>query len=167
MNVWNRAKSILLINISCLAAGAAFAGDVDKAAARAEVDATLTAMYQAYAANDAKSYFSYFADDAVMLTSAGKEQPASEYEKSWSSTIAAGGGVVSYDPDFPRSIRVSDDGNTAIVLVAGVPASYRFPDGSAPGKFNDASYAWAETIVWTKTNGTWKLVHFHYADVSN
>ena len=166
MKVWNRTISILLFSMSCLVAGTAIAGDVDKAAARAEVDATLTAMYQAYAANDAKAYFSYFADDAVMLTSAGKEQPASEYEESWSSTIAAGGGVVSYDPNYPRSIRVSDDGNTAIVLVAGVPASYKFPDGSEPGKFNDASYVWAETIVWTKTNGNWKLVHFQYADVS-
>lgn len=167
MNVWNRTISILLLSVTGLLAGTVFAGDVDKAAARAEVDAALTAMYQAYADNDAEGYFSFFADDAVMLTSAGKEQPASEYEESWSSIIAAGGGVVSYDPKFPRSIRVSDDGKTAIVLVAGVPATYKFPDGSEPGKFNDASYVWAETLVWTKTNGNWKLVHFQYADVSD
>ena len=167
MKVWNRTITILLFTVSSLVAGTAFAGDVDKAAAKAEVDAAVTGMYQAYAENDAKGYFSFFADDAVMLTSAGKEQPASEYEESWSGIIAAGGGVVSYDPKFPRSIRISDDGMTAVVLVAGVPATYKFPDGSEPGKFNDASYKWAETLVWTKNNGNWKLVHFHYADVSS
>ncbi|MDE0755135.1 MAG: nuclear transport factor 2 family protein [Woeseiaceae bacterium] len=139
----------------------------DTEAARAQVDTAVTAMYQAYADNDTETYFSFFADDAMMLTDGGAEQPATEYEESWSSLIAAGGGVVSYDPNFPRSIRVSDDGKTAVVLVAGVPASYRFPDDSEAGKFNDASNVWAETIVWTENDGDWKLVHFHYHDVSD
>ena len=166
MKVLNRTITVLLFTITSLFAIAASAGDVDKAAAKAEVDAAVTAMYQAYAKNDAKGYFSFFADDAVMLTSSGQEQPASEYEESWSATIAAGGGVTEYDPKFPRSIRISDSGDMAVVLVAGVPASYKFPDASEAGKFNDASYAWAETLVWTKKNGSWKLVHFQYADVS-
>jgi ketosteroid isomerase-like protein len=124
-------------------------------------------MIQAYADNDVEAYFGFFADDAMMLTNQGVHKPASQYHEEWSSLIAAGGGVVSIDPNFPRSIRIGDDGKTAIVSIASIPASYRFPDGSDAGKFNNASYKWAETIVWTKNDGNWKLVHFHFHDVGD
>ncbi len=170
MNVWYRTISIVTLSFTGLVACTAPVGEapvVDKAAARAEVDAAVTGMYRAYAANDAEGYFDYFAGDAMMLTMQGVEEPATEYREQWSGIIAAGGGVVEYDPDFPRSIRLSDDAKTAVVSVAGIPASYRFPDASNPGEFNPASYKWAETLVWTIINGNWKLVHFHYADVGD
>jgi ketosteroid isomerase-like protein len=170
MNVWYRAVSIVIFSVTGLVACSAPVGDapvVDKAAAHAEVDAAVTALYQAYAANDAEAYFDFFAVDAMMLTNQGREQPATQYREQWSSIIAAGGGVVSYDPNFPRSIRLSEDAKTAIVSVASIPASYRFPDASNPGEFNAASYKWAETLVWSNIDGTWKLVHFHYHDASD
>ena len=147
------------------AANAAIAGETaDVDAARAEVDAAVTAMLTAYAANDAEAYFSHFRDDAVLLNSSGGVQPAAEYRERWTATIAKGGGVVSLDPKYPRSIRLSDDGNTAVVIVSAMPASYRFPDDA--GNFSEASYKWVDTLVWMKTDGDWKLVHYHYNDAT-
>ena len=170
MNVWYRTISIMLFSITGLVACSGAVGNapvVDKAAARAEVDAAVTALFQAYVANDVEAYFDFFADDAVMLTNQGREKPATQYHEEWTSLIGKGGGVASMDAKFPRSIRISDDAKTAIVLIASMPASYRFPDESVDGDFTTASYLWAETIVWTKTDGNWKLVHFHYHDASD
>ena len=123
MNVWNRAISIVTLSITGLVACTAPAGEApveDKTAAHAEVDAAVTGMYQAYADNDAEGYFDFFADGAMMLTNQGSEQPATEYREQWSGLIAAGGGVVEYNPDFPRSIRLINDAKTALIRCGGL-----------------------------------------------
>ena len=164
MHAWFRTRSILTMMLAVLVATTATAADTDKA--RAEVDAAVTAMFTAYVANDPETYFSFFADDAMMLTNGGVESPASQYEEEWTKTIAAGGGVVSMDAKYPRSIRISDDGKMALVSIASMPASYKFPSDTAEGGFADASYKWCESLVWTRSGDDWKLVHFHYHDAS-
>ena len=148
-----------------LAANAVVADEAaDLDTARAEVDAAVTAMLTAYAANDPEAYFSHFGEEFTLLNSRGGVQSAAEYRERWSATIAKGGGVVSMDPNFPRSIRLSDDGNTAVVIVSAMPASYRFPDDA--GNFSEASYKWFDTLVWMKRGGEWKLVHYHFNDAT-
>ena len=133
----------------------------------AEVDAAAEGALQAYADNDVEAYFDFFADDATVLTSGGEKQMVVQYYESWKQLIGSGGGVSSLDADAPRTIRLSEDANTAVVFYPAAEVSYLFPDGSDSGEFSPMTYVWAETWVWSKINGTWKIIHLHYHSVGD
>ena len=134
---------------------ASIAAEVDEAAIRAEVDSAVTAFNEAYGANDIERYFSFFADDVVLVGSDGQEQPVDEYYTQWKSLIASGGGVSDIDANFPRSIRLSVDSKTAVVHQLSFPISYRFLDGSNTGDFVNTTMVLAITDVWSKIDGSW------------
>lgn len=170
MNRVNRAALIVFCGMTAIVACTAPAGDapaVDEAAAMQDVDAAVTGMLQAYAANDVETYFAFFADDATLMTNGGRIQPVAEYHDGWAKLIGGGGGVVSVDADAPRTVRLAENGKTAIVLTEGIPATYRFPDPSNDGEFNTVDNVWTESVVWSNFDGTWKIEHFHYHDATD
>ena len=137
---------------------------VDLIAARAEVEAAVSGMLEAYGSNDVEAYFGYFADDATLMTSGGSIQPVSDYHASWTQLIGGGGGVVSVDVNAPRTIRMTADGSAAVVLTESLPASYHFPDGDNEGEFIRSDSVWTTSITWSRVDGAWKLMHYHYHD---
>ena len=159
MSMCSRVISIIMLSIAGIAVVAA---EDDKAAVRAEVDSAATALNEAYGANDVERYFSFFADDAILVTSDGQEQSVDEYYAEWKSLIVAGGGVSDIDVDFPRSIRLTADANTAVVHQLSWPISYRLLGGSDTSGFVNTTIVYAITDVWSKIDGTWKVVHTHY-----
>jgi len=132
------------------------------AVARDEVNLAVTASGEAYLDNDPDRYFSFFADDAVIVNSDGQEQTIDEIYTDWKGQIASGGGVSNIDVNHPRSIRLSADGNTAVVHQLSVPISYRVPDESVAGGFISTTTQYAITDVWERIDGSWKIVHEHY-----
>jgi ketosteroid isomerase-like protein len=143
------------------------AGEADKAAARAEAEAAATSMMKAYATNDVEGYFGYFADDATLMTSGGRIQPVAEYDERWKELIGGGGGVESFDASATRTVRISDDGQSAIVMYTALPVSYRYPDSSNSGEFTITSYVWTSSIMWSKSGGKWQIDHYHYHEAGN
>ena len=152
---------VVLLVASCAEA------PVDEAQLHAEVDAAAEASLQAYAANEVEAYFEFFTDDATISTSGGEKQIVTQYYESWKQLISSGGGVSSLDADAARTIRLSEDGNSAVVLYPAAEVSYLFPDGSNSGEFSPSTSVWAETWVWSKINGAWKIIHLHYHSVAN
>ena len=128
------------------------------------IDAAETAFNQAYADNDLETYFSFYADDATLMTADGQLQTVQQYYDEWSALIAAGGGVTAADPNHPRTIRVIDD-STVIVLFNDFPGTYRYPT-ETPGEFVSSTSIWTETDVWSLVDGAWKIVHIHFHDAT-
>jgi ketosteroid isomerase-like protein len=149
---WSLIGLVLLVSVPVY-------GDDDIAAA---VDAAESAFNQAYADNDIETYFSFYADDATLMTTDGQLQPVQVYYDEWKALINAGGGVVEVDPNHPRTIRVIDD-NTVIVLFNDFPGTYRYPTDTA-GAFTTVTNVWTETDVWSRIDGEWKVVHIHFHD---
>lgn len=128
------------------------------------IDAAETAFNQAYADNDLETYFSFYADDATLMTSDGKQQTVKQYYDEWRALIEAGGGVIEADARHPRTIRVIGD-HTAIVMFNDFPGTYRYPTDT-PGEFVTVTSVWTETDVWSLVGGEWKIVHVHYHDAT-
>ncbi len=137
---------------------------VDLTAARAEVETAVSGMLGAYGSNDVEAYFGYFADDATLMTNGGSIQPVSDYHENWTQLIGGGGGVVSVDANAPRTVRMTADGTAAVVLTEALPASYRFPDRNNEGEFVVSDSVWTTSVTWSKVDGAWKLMHYHYHD---
>ena len=165
------AVSIVILSTAALVACAPADSEsppvVDDAMVQAEVDAAMNGMFAAYGANDVEGYFDYFQDDATLMTNGGSIQPVADYHESWTRLIGGGGGVSSLGADAPRTIRLTDSGNTAVVLVEGFTAGYRFPNPENPGEFNDSSNVWTASITWSNAGGAWKIMHYHYHDATN
>lgn len=165
MNICFRMFLIIMLSVAGIAS---IAAEGDEAAIRAEVDSAVTALNEAYGANDLERYFSFFADDVILVESNGREQTKAGYCAEWKGLIGAGGGVAAIDVNFPRSIRLSADANTAVVHQLSFPVSYRFLDSSDTGGLVNTTIVWAITDVWSKIDGTWKVVHSHFhAPTSN
>lgn len=128
------------------------------------IDAAEVAFNQAYADNDLETYFSFYAEDATLMTADGQLQTVQQYYDEWSALIAAGGGVTDVDPRHPRTIRVIDD-STVIVLFNNFPGTYRYPT-ETPGEFVSGTSIWTETDVWSLVDGAWKIVHIHFHDAT-
>ena len=124
-----------------------------------EVEATIRNLAEqfneAYATNDADTYFGFYTEDS-MLYFYGARQDVAEYDESWRATIAAGGGARKNDMSDLRIQVLSDD-----VAVA----SY-FVDNESKSPDGDVTSARAfETDVWQKIDGEWKIVSLHYTEI--
>jgi ketosteroid isomerase-like protein len=111
----------------------------------------------AYARNDLPKYFSYYADDLRALFPEGPTTlPA--YKKSWGAFIGGGGAIVAFK-FRDMQVQVGPSGDTAV-------ASYLASvDTRTPGK-GVTTDAYAETDVWFKRNGAWKIVEIHYSETA-
>lgn len=113
------------------------------------------AINHAYATNDLKTYFSYYAPDLRAIFPDGPTTLAA-YRADWEKLIASGGKVEHFRFSDLR-VQVSPDKDAAVAsYVADVKVVG--PDGkpSDNGKFY-------ETDVWFKRGKAWQIVETHYS----
>ena len=122
----------------------------------AEIRATAEAFNGAYAANEVDTYFSYYADDAILYFFGAREVVA-DYHEEWNAMVDAGGGVEKNELSDIK-VQIMPGGNVAI-------SSY-FIDYQARSPDGETSTAKAyETEVWLKTDDKWKIVSLHYTEI--
>ena len=113
------------------------------------------AVNAAYAANDVPAYFSFYAEDLRALFPEGPTTYAA-YKAEWSAFIKGGGAILSFK-DHDMVVQVGPSGDTAV-------ASYEAQvDTRTPGK-GVATESYAETDVWFKRDGEWKIAEIHYSE---
>ena len=125
-----------------------------------DVEATITKLAHqfndAYATNDADTYFGFYIEDS-MLYFFGERQDVAAYDESWRATIAAGGGANKNDMSELRVQVLSD---TVAVASYFVDNESKSPDGDI------TSTKAFETDVWQKIDGEWKIVSLHYSEIA-
>ncbi len=144
-------RSSLIAAMLVCASGPVLAAPAD------EVMAAEQAINKAYAANDLKTYFSYYADDLRALFPDGPSSLA-EYRRSWTKLIHDGGRVDHFRISG-MVIQVSPAADSAVAsYVADVKTTN--PDGK-PGDVG----TFHETDVWFKRDGAWKIVETQYSHI--
>jgi ketosteroid isomerase-like protein len=134
-----------------LASSAAVAADP----VASEICRLETAANAAYAANDLPAYFAYYADDLRALFPEGPTTLAG-YKASWTAFIKGGGAILSFK-DSDMQIQVGPSGDVAV-------ASYLASVNTrTPGKGVTVE-SYAETDVWFKRAGQWKIAEIHYSE---
>jgi ketosteroid isomerase-like protein len=122
----------------------------------AEVTGALKAFNKAYADNEVDSYFSYYADGAVVYFY-GARQDVAAYHDEWAEMVRAGGGVEKNELSDIR-VQVMPSGDVAVATYF-VDYRLRMPDGEV-----STSKAF-ESEVWQKIDGEWKVVTLHYSEI--
>ena len=121
----------------------------------AKIRELATQFNNAYATNDADTYFGFYTPDS-MLYFFGARQDVAEYDESWRATIAAGGGAQKNEMSDLRIQVLGDDVAIASYFVDNESKS---PDGTV------TSARAYETDVWNKVDGEWKIVSLHYTEI--
>ncbi len=156
---FNQLRSNLLIIVmgSLLFYSTAFASpEAEKSSAKEEVRAAAIAFNNAYAENKLDEYFAFYVDDATLMSPDGSIQTVAEYYVEWKEFLASGGGVARLGSHEPTSIRTSADGLSAVTYFTSDTTVYVDADGKETGSDT------AETDIWWKIGGEWKVVHIHY-----
>ena len=122
----------------------------------ADVTGMVKAFNKAYADNEVDSYFSYYADDAVVYFY-GARQDLAAYHDEWAALVDAGGAVEKNELSDIR-IQVMPGGEVAVATYF-VDYRLREPDGNV-----STSKAF-ESEVWQKIDGEWKIVNLHYSEI--
>ena len=145
-------RVVVLALIGALLASAANAAQDP---AEAQIRRLETAVNAAYAQNDLPTYFAFYADDLRALFPEGPTT-LTDYRTSWTAFIKSGGAILSFK-DSDMKIQVGPSGDAAV-------ASYQaLVNTSTPGKGVTAE-SYAETDVWFKRAGQWKIVEIHYSE---
>ena len=123
------------------------------------VEATIRELAQqfndAYATNDADTYFGFYTADS-MLYFFGSRQDVAAYDESWRAAIAAGGGAQKNDMSDLQIQVLSESVAVASYFVDNESKS---PDGTV------TSARAFETDVWQNIDGDWKIVSLHYTEI--
>ena len=147
-------KKILTCLVASLIPFLAMAGH--HGPAEADVTGMVKAFNKAYADNEVDSYFSYYADDAVVYFY-GARQDLAAYHDEWAALVDAGGAVEKNELSDIR-IQVMPGGEVAVATYF-VDYRLREPDGNV-----STSKAF-ESEVWQKIDGEWKIVNLHYSEI--
>lgn len=143
------ALAALVLTLAPLPALAAPSGVAD------QIQRLEDAVNRAYAANDLKTYFSYYAPDLRALFPEGPTtKPA--YIQEWTQLVKSGGGIEAFTASDMR-IQVSPHGDVAVASYQAVART------RTPGKASQDE-RFFETDVWFKRAGAWKIVEIHYSD---
>lgn len=121
----------------------------------AKIRELATQFNDAYATNDADTYFGFYTPDS-MLYFFGARQDVAEYDESWRATIAAGGGAQKNEMSDLRIQVLGDDVAVASYFVDNESKS---PDGTV------TSARAFETDVWQMVDSEWKIVSLHYTEI--
>lgn len=108
----------------------------------------------AYAVNDLKTYFSYYAPDMVQWLPEGRTDLAG-YEKDWTSYVAAGNRVEAAGVS-DLVVKVGPSRDTAVAAYV-----LRVKTKLVSGQVTDEEFQ--ETDIWFKRDGAWKIVALHYS----
>lgn len=127
-------------------------------AENADLYAAIKAFDRAYATNDVETYFSLYADDAMVYVGGATRVDMAAYHEMWTGLMEAGGGVELNEMSDVQ-VQVMPSGDLAVVT-SFIDNRTRSPDGTA-----STSRAF-ETDVWQKIDGQWKIISLHYSGIS-
>lgn len=132
---------------------------MDREEALAELRTAIRTFYDAFYTQDWDVYYTFYSDDVVLIDKTGDVMSLSEYESRAAQDAETLGELAtdSFD-DSQVDVRLSPDGNSGIVY-SRLPYLYRNSDGK------ETHMMIAETDVWWKIDGNWKVVHIHYPEV--
>ncbi len=139
---------LALLSIAFVSRGAQPSKGIEQGIARLEKECN-----DAYAANNLPKYFSYYADDAVLIFF-NERTTVAEYRKVWTEEIKT---------KPLESVNLSDMVTRVMPSADTAIASYQIevrtkqPDGSAT---DERAF---ETAVWIHKADGWKLGHVHYS----
>ena len=122
----------------------------------AEVRDAVKAFNGAYANDEVDTYFSYYADDA-MVYFYGARQDLAAYHDEWAAMVEAGG-TVEKNELSDIQVQVMPGGEVAVATYF-VDYRLRTPDGEL-----SESKAF-ESEVWRKIDDEWKIVNLHYSEI--
>ncbi len=132
-----------------------------RAAAVEEIREAIETYYNAFYESNWELYYSYYADDVVLIDSSGNPMSLDEYNGTAEERAQLIGQVVIESvKDLVPEVRLSADGGSAIAHYRH-PFDYRKPDGT------ESTIDWAETDIWWKINGNWKVVHVHFHEIAS
>ncbi|MEM8500758.1 MAG: nuclear transport factor 2 family protein [Pseudomonadota bacterium] len=120
----------------------------------AQLHAAIKSFDRAYTNNDVDTYFSLYANDAIVYFGDNQRVDMVAYHKTWAALIQAGGGV-ELNEMSDLKVQVMPGGDTAIAT-SFIKNRTRAADGT---KSTSKAY---ETDVWHKINGEWKIIGLHY-----
>ena len=126
--------------------------------AAAEVRNATIAFNLAYETNDVDGYFDMYAEGA-MLYFYGDRWEVSTYYDYWKESMVGAGGGVEKNTATDIQVKVTPDGNTAVVG-AFIENRSRSPEGDIN---EEKGY---ETEVWSKIDGVWKIISLHYSVIA-
>ena len=126
--------------------------------AAAEVRNATDAFNLAYETNDVDGYFDMYAENA-MLYFYGDRWEVSTYYDYWKDSMIGAGGGVEKNTATDIQVKVTPDGNTAVVG-AFIENRSRSPEGDIN---EEKGY---ETEVWSKIDGVWKIISLHYSVIA-
>lgn len=132
---------------------------IDRAIALDELRAAIDTFYNAYYNKDWDLYYTFYADDAVLIDRTGDTMNLKEYEARAAKEAETLGDLVKESvEDLPVDVRLSPNGQSGIAY-SRFPYEYRNADGK------ESILIIAETDVWWKIDGDWKVVHIHFPEV--
>jgi ketosteroid isomerase-like protein len=146
-------RKIFLTLVSIFVASSLYADNHDSTAEA--VRKSSEAFNIAYETNDVEGYFGLYEKDA-MIYFYGDRWTVSDYYDYWKNNMVGAGGGVEKNATSNMQIKVSPDGNTAIVSVY-VDNRSRSPEGEIN---EEKGY---ETEIWSKIDGEWKIIALHYS----
>jgi len=124
----------------------------------AGVDIEIASLEQkfndAYAVNDLRTYFSYYAADMVQWLPEGRTGLGA-YEKDWTAYIAAGNKVEAAAVS-DLIVKAGPSGDTAVAAYV-----LHVKTKLSTGQVTDEEFQ--ETDIWFKRDGAWKIVALHYS----
>jgi len=121
----------------------------------AQITQAEAVMNKAYATNDLKTYFGFYADDLQDMLQDGGRTSLASYRSDWTKMIEAGGHVDKFAYSDMK-VQVSPAGDAAVVSYQ-ADVKVTNPDGK-PGDTG----LFYETDVWFRRGGVWKLVESEY-----
>ena len=127
-----------------------------------ELRKAVDTFYSAWYDSDWDVYYSYYADDVVFIDSSGKHMSLQEYEAN-AAQEAEAVGAPSFDDaraNLVPTVRVSPTGNAGVAYWT-FPFEYQTDDGVR------TTIEYAESDVWWRVNGEWKITLVHYHALSN
>ncbi|MBT5817540.1 MAG: DUF861 domain-containing protein [Proteobacteria bacterium] len=123
------------------------------AAVEKEIRENVMKFNGSYAENDLGSYFSFYAEDSMLIVG-GSRVILADYHKGWHEFIAGGGGVEKNEITDIQ-VQVLSGGEVAI-------ANYLIEARSRSIEGEVSKESAIETDVWQKRDGVWKIVSMHY-----
>ena len=132
---------------------------MDREVALAELRAAIKTFYDAFYTQNWDVYYTFYSDDVVLIDKTGDVMSLAEYESRAAEDTETLGELLtdSFD-DSQVDVRLSPDGKSGIAY-SRLPYLYRNSVGE------ETSITIAETDVWWRIDGKWKVVHIHYPEV--
>ncbi len=154
------AVAVLLALLGCAESNTTVdQAEVDREAALNELRLAIKTFYDAYFAQNWDMYYTFISEDIVLVDKSGDVMDLAEYESRAAQDADSLGELLTDSLDFAAvDVRLAPDGNSGIAY-SRLPYLYRNSDGE------ETTITFAETDVWWKIDGSWKVVHIHFPEV--